>query len=69
MKLIKELCDKYYDGITVCQEATCGLKTKQLRLKEERCLAYDCKSKILHVYQEKRIYNNLKFLKNSFDYS
>lgn len=55
--------------MTVCQEATCGLKTKQLRLKEERCLALDCKSKILHIYQEKRIYNNLKFLKNSFDYS
>lgn len=62
------MCDKYYEGITLCQEESCGAKLRQIRMKEERCPMFCRKSKVIQILQEKRIYQNFRHLKNLFDY-
>lgn len=62
------MTDKYYEGMTLCQSENCGVKTRQIRLKEEKCPMFDCKSKSIQILQEKRIYQNFRHLKNLFDF-
>ena len=65
---MKEMTDKYYESFSLCQSEHCGAKTRVIRLKEEKCPLFDCKSKSIQILQEKRIYQNFRHLKNLFDY-
>ena len=62
------MTERYYEGFMICQEESCGAKVRQLRLKEEKCPLFDCKSKVVQILQEKRIYQNFRHLKNLFDF-
>ena len=67
-KYLKQSTDRYYEGTTICQDENCGAKMRQIRLKEEKCPMFDCKSKVTQILQEKRVYQNYRHLKNLFDY-
>ncbi|KAG9599842.1 hypothetical protein KCU77_g3550, partial [Aureobasidium melanogenum] len=63
---------QYYAAILVCDEATCGNRTRQMSVYGHRCLgprglAYGCTGKMQLEYSEKQLYNQLMFLSRCFD--
>jgi len=62
----------YYSATLVCDEATCGNKTRQMSVYGHRCLgprglAFGCTGKMQLEYSEKQLYNQLLFLSRCFD--
>ncbi|GAB7339427.1 hypothetical protein MBLNU457_6059t1 [Dothideomycetes sp. NU457] len=63
---------RYYAAWLVCDEATCGNRTRQMSVYGHRCLgpkglAHGCSGKIRFEYSEKGLYNQLLFLQGLFD--
>ncbi|KEQ91426.1 hypothetical protein AUEXF2481DRAFT_8497 [Aureobasidium subglaciale EXF-2481] len=63
---------EYYAATLVCDEATCGNRTRQMSVYGHRCLgprglAFGCTGKMHLAYSEKALYNQLLFLSRCFD--
>jgi DNA polymerase alpha subunit A len=63
---------QYYAATLVCDEATCGNRTRQMSVYGHRCLgprglAFGCTGKMGLEYSEKMLYNQLLFLERCFD--
>ncbi|THW55790.1 hypothetical protein D6D19_10670 [Aureobasidium pullulans] len=63
---------QYYAATLVCDEATCGNRTRQMSVYGHRCLgprglAFGCNGKMQLEYSEKQLYNQLMFLGRCFD--
>jgi DNA polymerase alpha subunit A len=63
---------QYYAATLVCDEATCGNRTRQMSVYGHRCLgprglAFGCTGKMQLEYSEKMLYNQLLFLSRCFD--
>lgn len=63
---------QYYSGWLVCDEATCGNRTRQMSVYGHRCmgprgLAHGCMGRMSFEYSEKALYNQLLFLQRMFD--
>ncbi|KAL3474879.1 DNA polymerase family B-domain-containing protein [Aspergillus californicus] len=69
---IRAQTSKYYEGWLVCDEATCGNRTRQISVYGHRCLgprgqAEGCLGKMSYEYTEKQIYNQLLYFASLFD--
>jgi DNA polymerase alpha subunit A len=69
---IKQHLARYYQGWLVCDDAACGLRTRQMSVYGHRCLGvkgigYGCSGRMRYEYTEKALYNQLLFLSNIFD--
>ncbi|GAB7352538.1 hypothetical protein MBLNU459_g2930t1 [Dothideomycetes sp. NU459] len=63
---------QYYSAQLVCDEATCGARTRQMSVYGHRCLgprglAHGCSGRMTFEYSEKALYNQLLFLQRLFD--
>ncbi|KAI4831878.1 hypothetical protein E4T44_09523 [Aureobasidium sp. EXF-8845] len=63
---------QYYAATLICDEATCGNRTRQMSVYGHRCLgpkglAFGCTGKMRFEYEEKGLYNQLLFLSRCFD--
>lgn len=63
---------RYYAAWLVCDEATCGQRTRQMSVYGHRCLgprglAHGCSGKMSFEYSEKALYNQLLYLQGLFD--
>jgi hypothetical protein len=43
---IREHISKYYEGWTVCEDQTCGQRTRKMGVWGRRCLRQGCKGKV-----------------------
>ncbi|KAI9368503.1 DNA polymerase family B-domain-containing protein [Aspergillus egyptiacus] len=69
---IRAQTSKYYEGWLVCDESTCGNRTRQISVYGHRCLgprgqAEGCLGKMSYEYTEKQLYNQLLYYASLFD--
>jgi DNA polymerase alpha subunit A len=58
---------KYYEGLIRCDEASCGLETRQLSVAGGVCLRRGCNGRMLSVESERDVHTHLKYLETLFD--
>lgn len=63
---------RYYSTWLICDDAACGMRTRQMSVYGHRCLgpkglAYGCSGRMAFEYSEKALYNQLLYLQNMFD--
>jgi len=64
---IRCFISKYYQGIVVCDDSTCGMVTKQVSVYGKRCLSQGCKGVMRYKYSDKELYNQLLYFDSLFD--
>lgn len=62
----------YYAGWVVCDDAVCGIKTRQISVYGKRCIgssgtAHGCKGVMRYFYSDKALYNQLLYFDAIFD--
>ena len=57
---------RYYEGWMLCDDATCGARTRQLSGAGPRCLRRGCRGRMVAEESEKRIYTQLCYQKALF---
>lgn len=62
----------YYAGWLVCDDAACGIKTRQISVYGKRCIgasgkAHGCKGVMRYKYSDKALYNQLLYFDAIFD--
>lgn len=62
----------YYCGWLKCDDASCGIETRQISVYGRRCLgasgkAYGCKGIMRYAYSDKALYNQLLYFDSIFD--
>jgi DNA polymerase alpha subunit A len=69
---IRAQTSKYYEGWLVCDESTCGNRTRQISVYGHRCLgprgqAEGCLGRMAYEYSEKQMYNQLLYFASLWD--
>lgn len=69
---IRAQTSKYYEGWLVCDESTCGNRTRQISVYGHRCLgprgqAEGCLGRMTYEYTEKQMYNQLLYFASLWD--
>ncbi|CCH41857.1 DNA polymerase alpha subunit A [Wickerhamomyces ciferrii] len=64
---IRSFISKYYQGIVICDDSTCGMITKQISVYGKRCLSNGCKGVMRYQYSDKELYNQLLYFDSLFD--
>ncbi|KAI0166063.1 hypothetical protein GGR57DRAFT_445077 [Xylariaceae sp. FL1272] len=69
---IRTQTSKYYEGWLVCDDASCGKRTRQLSVYGSRCLgpqglATSCMGRMRYEYSEREIYNQLVYFSSLWD--
>ena len=57
---------RYYEGLVRCDEAGCGLETRQLSVAGGLCLRRGCNGRMYSVDTERDIHTHLKYLESIF---
>ena len=68
---IRVQTSKYYDGYLVCDDSSCGNRTRQMSVYGHRCLgpkgrAEGCLGRMRYEYSEKAMYNQLLYFRKLF---
>jgi len=63
---------RYYAGWLVCDDAACGMRTRQMSVYGRRCLgpralAHGCSGRMQFEFSEKALYNQLLYFQGLFD--
>ncbi|KAF7309528.1 DNA polymerase [Mycena indigotica] len=58
--------NKYYEGWTVCNDLSCGHRTRKMGVFGRRCLQRKCKGKVVYEYSDAQLYNQLGFYASLF---
>ncbi|KXN86712.1 DNA polymerase alpha catalytic subunit [Leucoagaricus sp. SymC.cos] len=64
---IREAIGCYYEGWTVCDDATCRNRTRMMGVYGKRCLKQGCRGRIAFEYTDKQVYNQLRYYSYLFD--
>ncbi|EMC92827.1 hypothetical protein BAUCODRAFT_96163 [Baudoinia panamericana UAMH 10762] len=69
---IRRHTSRYYAAYLICDDAACGIRTRQMSVYGHRCLgpkglAHGCSGRMRFEYGEKALYNQLLFLQGLFD--
>lgn len=69
---IRKHLSLYYAGWLVCDDAACGIKTRQISVYGKRCIgasgkAHGCKGVMRYKYSDKALYNQLLYFDAIFD--
>ena len=69
---IRAQTSKYYDGWLVCDDASCGNRTRQISVYGHRCLgprgrAEGCLGRMSYEYSDKKLYNQLLYFASLWD--
>eukprot|EP01135_Chromosphaera_perkinsii_P004895 Nk52_evm15s303 gene=Nk52_evmTU15s303 len=57
----------YYDGWLVCDDPSCGNRTKQLSLKGKSCIIPECQGQVQMEYSDTQLYTQMLYYQNLFD--
>lgn len=66
-KCIRSHISLYYAGWLQCDDATCGMITRQMSVFGKRCLNEDCTGVMHYRYSDKQLYNQLLYFDSLFD--
>jgi DNA polymerase alpha subunit A len=69
---IRKHISLYYAGWLVCDDSSCGIRTRQISVYGKRCIgssgtAHGCKGMMRYQYSDKAIYNQLLYFQSIFD--
>jgi DNA polymerase alpha subunit A len=69
---IRQHLAKYYQGWLVCDDASCGLRTRSISVYGHRCLGlkglgHGCSGRMRYEYSEKMLYNQLLYFSSLFN--
>ncbi|QIW94811.1 hypothetical protein AMS68_000329 [Peltaster fructicola] len=69
---IRRHTSRYYSAWLQCDDAACGIRTRQMSVYGRRCLgpnglAHGCSGRMSFEYSEKALYNQLLYLQGLFD--
>jgi len=69
---IRVQTSKYYDGYLICDDSSCGNRTRQMSVYGHRCLgprgrAEGCRGRMRYEYGEKALYNQLLYFRGLWD--
>jgi DNA polymerase alpha subunit A len=65
---IQRLKSRYYGGTYCCDEAGCGLKTRQLSVVGALCLRKGCHGKMRSIVSEADVYTHMNYLASLFNF-
>ncbi|KAJ7065309.1 DNA polymerase family B-domain-containing protein [Mycena amicta] len=63
---IRAHINKYYEGWTVCNDMSCGHRTRKMGVWGRRCLQPNCLGKVAFEYSDAQLYNQLGFYASLF---
>lgn len=63
--LMRECLQKYYDNVLVCDDPTCGLRSRQQSVIKNMCSG--CRGVVFQEYTEAQLHNQIKYLESLFD--
>ncbi|KAK7031479.1 DNA polymerase [Favolaschia claudopus] len=52
---------RYYEGWTLCNDTSCGHRTRKMGVWGRRCLQKGCKGTVVFEYSDARLYNQLRY--------
>ncbi|TFK68725.1 hypothetical protein BDN72DRAFT_948057 [Pluteus cervinus] len=64
---IRGFISKYYQGWVVCDDPTCGNRTRMMRVYGRRCLRPGCKGTVAFEYPDSDLYMQLRYFASLFD--
>ncbi|KAJ7282017.1 DNA polymerase family B-domain-containing protein [Mycena rebaudengoi] len=66
---IREHLAKYYEGWTVCDDASCGNRTRKMGVFGRRCINWQrgCKGRVAFEYSDAQLYNQLRYYSYLFN--
>jgi len=64
---IREHIGKYYEGWTICDDPTCGMRTRRTGVHARRCLRFGCQGNISFEYTDGMLYDQLLMYASLFD--
>ncbi|KAL0953645.1 hypothetical protein HGRIS_004849 [Hohenbuehelia grisea] len=64
---IREHIGVYYEGWTICDDATCGNRTRAMGVYGRRCLKRGCPGTVAFEYSDAQLYNQLRYYAFLFD--
>jgi DNA polymerase alpha subunit A len=64
---IRTCIGRYYEGWTVCDDATCALRTRSMGVYGRRCVRPGCRGNAGFEYTDVELYNQLRYYAMLFD--
>ncbi|CAO3621927.1 unnamed protein product [Cunninghamella blakesleeana] len=64
---IRNFIKKYYEGWMICDDATCGNRTRMMSVFGRRCLIDGCHGAVVREYTDKQLYSQLLYLSRLCD--
>ena len=64
---IRACIGRYYQGWTVCDDATCGHRTRSMSVYGRRCVRPACRGVARFEYSDVELYNQLRYFAMLFD--
>ncbi|KAK9476142.1 hypothetical protein V1514DRAFT_337844 [Lipomyces japonicus] len=69
---IRKTIVRYYDGWVVCDDSSCGNRTRQISVYGKRCIGRDglaksCRGVMQYEFSDKQLYNQLLYLDSLFN--
>ncbi|KAL2314433.1 DNA polymerase alpha catalytic subunit [Schizosaccharomyces pombe] len=59
---LRDFINLYYEGILVCDDSSCGNRTRQMSVYGKRCCNKSCRGSVHFEYNDEQLYNQIKFL-------
>ncbi|TIC20656.1 hypothetical protein E3Q13_00361 [Wallemia mellicola] len=64
---LRQFIAKYYDANLVCNDQSCGNKTRMMSVYGKRCLMSNCLGVMKHEYDDQMLYNQMLYFARLFD--
>ncbi|KAI5895199.1 uncharacterized protein SCHCODRAFT_02572448 [Schizophyllum commune H4-8] len=64
---IRGFITRYYEGWTVCDDPTCGQRTRRMGVYGHNCVREGCQGKVSFEYTDAQLYTQLKYFSSLFD--
>ncbi|KIJ65181.1 hypothetical protein HYDPIDRAFT_27902 [Hydnomerulius pinastri MD-312] len=64
---IRASIGRYYEGWTLCDDATCGHRTRSMGVYGRRCVRPGCRGNARFEYSDVELYNQLRYYSTLFD--
>lgn len=64
---IRAFIGRYYEGWTICNDPTCGQRTRSMSVYGRRCLRTGCPGQVTFEYDDMQLYNQLRYFASLFD--
>jgi len=64
---IREHISKFYLGWTICDDSTCGNRSRMMSVYGKRCLRQGCTGRVSFEYSDIQLYNQLRYYAYLFD--